>query len=162
MRTAVFLLLMVLAWAVPAPAQPDTGTGLPPEKQDNRFIDWQSYRDATARSKAEEKPLMIYFLRSGDAYCRKLDLEALADVGVIRTLNTHFAMTKVDVEKIPAMARKYEVTSVPTLWFLDGDGRRLTHVNGGLEVARLQALLDFIRTGAYTEESFEDWRERRK
>ena len=132
------------------------------EKHDNRFINWESYREATARSRAEDIPLLLHFMTDSDAYCRKMAREAYGDTKVIRYLNENFAMAMVNIEQVPAMARKYEVDGLPTLWFLDGEGKRLTHVPGIMSTERLLPLLEFIHTKAYETSGYDKWLEHRK
>jgi thioredoxin-related protein len=147
--TGILLLLGALLAAAPVAAEE--------EKPDNRSLNWESYREASERSRREGKPLMIHFTARWCRWCTKMKLETYADRKVIRYLNEHFAMAMVDTDKLPALARKYRVEELPTLWFLDPAGKRLTRYPGFIGAARLLPLLEFIATEAYTEHDYDDW-----
>jgi thioredoxin-related protein len=158
MRPITTLLLLSLAatlLAVPAVAQDD-------DQPDNRWVYWQSYREAVERSQAEGIPLLLHFTARWCKWCDKMKRETYADRHVIRYLNANFAMAMVDTEKLPALARKYDVEGLPTLWFLDGGGQRLTHIPGYVSAETLLPLLEFISTGAYESSGYDKWLERRK
>ena len=168
MRHVATLLLVVALTALLPPAAFTQEENQPAENQpaeeqhDNRFINWESYREANARSRAEDIPLLLHFMTDTDAYCRKMARETYGDTKVIRYLNENFAMAMVNIELVPALARKYEVDGLPTLWFLDGEGKRLTHAPGFMSTERLLPLLEFIQTKAYETSSYDKWRENRK
>ena len=132
------------------------------EKIDNRFIRWETHREATDRSRVENKPMLIYFTARWSEYGEKMDRETYGDIRVKRYLNENFTMTTVDIEKLPAMAKKYGVAGPPALWFLDARGRKLTNVPGFISPERLLPLLEFIATGAYETREYQDWLDERK
>ena len=151
------LLAMLSATALLAQDEP-----LAEEKHDNRFIEWQDYDKAVSRSRAEEIPLLIHFTARWCKWCDKMKRETYKDLQIIRYLNENFAMTMVDTEKLPAVAAKYRVEGLPTLWFLDGDGRRLTSIPGFVSAETLLPLLEFINTKAYEAGDYESWLKQRK
>ena len=151
--TTWLLLLGALLVAAPAAAQEN--------KPDNRSVNWESYREATERSRREDKPMLIHFTARWCKWCTKMKLETYADRHVIRYLNENFTMAMVDTEQLPALASKFQVEGLPTLWFLDAKGGRLTHVPGFMSTERMLPLLEFIVTKAYKEHAYDDWRKRR-
>ncbi|MCP4571054.1 MAG: DUF255 domain-containing protein [bacterium] len=155
MRPTIRTLLLLCALLVTAPAVAAE------DKPDNRSVRWESYRDASERSRREDKTLLIHFTARWCKWCTQMKQKTYKDRKVIRYLNEHFAMAMVDTDKLPALGRKFRVEAWPTLWFVGSDGGRLTHVPGYLGPDRLLPLLEFIGTKAYTEKSYEDWLKRR-
>lgn len=131
------------------------------EEPDNRAVNWETFREASERSRREDKPLLLHFTARWSDGAAKMKLKTYADRRVIGYLNEHFAMAQVDTERLPALARKYDVEEWPTLWFLDAAGKPLTRWTGYVDVERLLPLLEFIATQAYLEHDYEDWRKRR-
>lgn len=129
---------------------------------DPRYVRWESLRDAQERALREGKPLLMHFTAPWSKWCDKMSRETYADRRVRAYLNEHFALAMVDTEKLPAMGRKYQVEGVPTLWFLDAEGKRLTHLDGFVSAENLLPLLEFIVTGAYETYDYEIWRDRRR
>ena len=129
---------------------------------DNRNVRWESHREAQERARREDKPLLIHFTAPWSKWCDKMRRETYADRAVRAYLNEHFALTMIDTAKLPAMAAKYEVEGLPTLWFLDAEGRRLTHLDGFVSAENLLPLLEFIVARAYETSDYQTWRERRK
>ncbi|RKZ16042.1 hypothetical protein DRQ50_06735 [bacterium] len=166
MRIIILIALFVAMSVLPssaATAQEDKQESGPQgEEQDLRFINWESYREASARSRAANIPLLLYFMTDSDTYCRKMARETYKDPRVVGYLNENFAMATVNTIQLPSLAAKYEVNGLPTLWFLAGDGSRLTHVPGFMSAENLLQLLEFIHTGAYKETDYDQWREHRK
>ncbi len=127
------------------------------EKIDYRSVRWESFREASERSRRENKPLLIHFTATWCKWCTKMKMETYADRRIIHHLNDNYAMAMVDTEKLPALARKFRVESWPTLWFLDSAGARLTNYPGFASTENLLPLLEFISSKAYTEHAYQDW-----
>lgn len=153
-----FVILAALAAVAPAIAEDEA----PPAEVDAVRIGWLPQREAATTSRTEGKPLMMYFSAPGDTWCRKLERNTLSNSDVVRYLNTHFIATEIDVDEVPALGRKFGVKGLPTLWFLDAEGERLTSLDGYLGPDSLLPLLEFIVTKGYEWTDYETWRERRK
>lgn len=81
------------------------------------------------------------------------------DRHILNYLDAHFVCAQVNVERLPALARKYKIESNPTIWLLDSAGKPLTHVDGYLGPERLLAILQYVATEAYTTLSYQDWKD---
>jgi thioredoxin-related protein len=155
---AVLMAVLVTAAASPALADEEAAA----VEVDGARIGWLPHREAVTTSRTEGKPLVMYFTAAGDSWCRKLERNTFGDRDVVRYLNTHFIATEIDVDEVPALARKFGVEGLPTLWFLDAEGGRLTSLDGYLGPENLMPLLEFIVTKGYEWTDYETWRERRK
>ena len=114
--SAVALGLLVLTCAVPLLAADEEKA---PEK-----ITWLSYREASNKSRDEDKPTMIHFTAQWCSWCKKMKKETYTDRSVIEYMEANYAAAWVDTEKLPSIAQKYNVTSLPTLWFIDANGKK--------------------------------------
>lgn len=164
--TSLRHLLPVLGLALAAtllpPRTPSAVAQAPQAAVESRHVLWESYREAEARSLAEQKPLLIHFTAPWSGWCKKMQRETYADRRVVRYLNEHFAMAMVDTDKLPAMASKFAVEGPPTLWFVEPGGRRLTRLTGYTSADNLLPLLEFIVAGDYAWTDYGTWLERRR
>ena len=163
------VLLLILGLTVGsswAAAQTDgtaaTGSPAAPATTDYSRVHWQNLREAQARSQAEQKPLLIHFTAPWCGWCKKMERETYSVPAVIHYLNDNFTMAKVDTDKLPAMATKYQVEGLPTLWFQEDGGKRLTRLDGFTSADNLMPLLEFIVARDYEWTDYKTWLERRK
>lgn len=162
----VLLLIVGLAacgsWTAVRAAEP-TGSAAPAEAPtDYSRVQWQTLREAQDRAQAEQKPLLIHFTAPWCGWCKKMQRETYGVPAVIHYLNDNFAMAMVDTDKLPAMATKYQVEGLPTLWFQDSGGKRLTKLDGFTSAENLLPLLEFIVARDYEWTDYQTWLERRK
>lgn len=134
----------------------DTG-----KKENLPQVPWQAYFPTLATGEGESKPILLHFATSWNEGSQKMKRETYGNFDVARYLQKNFATGWVDTEQYPELAKKYNVNSLPTIWFLDSDGRTLTSVNGFLGPERMWLLLEFINTKAYETMSYEAWKDRR-
>ena len=151
--SAVALGALVLCSAVPVLAADEEKA---PEK-----ITWLSYREAGNKSRDEGKPMMIHFTAQWCSWCRKMKKETYTDRGVIEFMEANFAASIVDTEKLPSIAQKYNVTSLPTLWFIDANGKPLTAIPGYMGPDKLLRVLEYVATKAYETVDYDTWLKQR-
>lgn len=124
-------------------------------------IEWLSYREAINKGRNEQKPVLIHFTADWCKWCKKMKRETYTDPDVMRYMSENMSVTMIDTEEVPSLARKYNVNSLPTLWFLDADGSPLTAVPGYLGPEKLLRIMEFISTKAYEEGDYNTWLEKR-
>jgi len=93
-------------------------------------IVWQpSFEAAMKKAKAENKPVMVDFYATWCGACRLMDEQTYPDHEVIAA-SRDFVSVKVDVDKRQDVAASYGISSLPTVAWLQGDGKPVSAVIG--------------------------------
>jgi len=132
------------------------------EKEKLRGINWLGYNEALSMARDFGKPVYIHFTAPWCKWCKKMQKETYTDPAVITYLSEKFAAVYVDTEKLPSLARKYQVSSLPTLWFLDSAGKGLTAIEGYVGPEKLLRVLEYVSTKAYEEVDYDRWLHQQK
>jgi thioredoxin-related protein len=143
----VFLLVAVGGQALAAETEEETP----------RSITWIGYNEALSLGRDFDKPVFIHFTAPWCKWCKKMHEETYTDPRVVRYLTENYAAVMVDTEKLPTLARKYGVESLPTLWFLDSQGKALTNIQGYAGSDKLLRVLEYVATKAYEEIDYKTW-----
>lgn len=128
---------------------------------DNRAVNWLSYREAMDAGRDQGKPILLHFTSSYSEICRRMKRVTYRDRKVIRRLNASFAVALVDIERLPALARKYKVESLPVLWFLDASGKPLTSIAGEVGPEKLMRVTEYIDRKIYEHTDYNTWLDKR-
>ena len=145
---AVFLLAVSFSAAVAETAE---------KQEEPRSITWLGYNEALAQARNFDKPVFVHFTAPWCKWCKKMQRETYTDPQVIRFMDENFIAVMVDTEKLPSLARKYRVESLPTLWFLDSQGKALTNIEGFVGPDKLLRVLEYVGTKAYEEIDYQTW-----
>ena len=150
----IFLAILLLIVSVsPAAAAEEDGN--------LRSITWLGYNEALSQGRDFDKPVFLHFTAPWCKWCKKMKKETYTDPKVIRFMAENYVAVMIDTEKLPSLARKYGVTSLPTLWFLDSRGKSLTSIEGFVGPEKLLRVLEYVSTKAYEEVDFQTWVRRR-
>ena len=122
-----------------------------------KSINWRGFNEALAQGRDFDKPVFIHFTAPWCKWCKKMQRETYTDPRVIRFMDKNFMAVMVDTEKLPSLASKYQVESLPTLWFLDSRGKALTKIEGFVGPDKLLRVLEYVSTKAYDEVDYQTW-----
>jgi thioredoxin-related protein len=96
-------------------------------------VRWErQFDEALKKAKLTGKPVFIDFWADWCGWCHRLDKTTYVDPLVVERL-LNFVAVKVNTEgtrKETEIARRYDVSSLPTLVFVTPAGRQITRVNG--------------------------------
>ncbi len=88
------------------------------------------YAAAQELAKATSKLVMIDFAAEWCGPCKMLDRTTWKDEGVISALSEKAVAVKVDVDENRALAAQFGIRSIPTIIFVDADGKEVTRMIG--------------------------------
>jgi thioredoxin-related protein len=142
-----------------AAAQADAAEGAEPVAvaQAATNVAWVDYDQGRQESSERTRPLLINFTADWCKFCKKMKAETYTDPDVIAYLNEHYVTALVDTQKQPAIAQKYFVRGLPTIWFLNSAGERITNLPGYVDAPTFLQVLAFIAEEAYKTQSFADY-----
>jgi thioredoxin-related protein len=152
-RPGSYILLAILLLMVSV----STAVADDQEKSDVTSITWVGYNEGLAQARDFNKPVFIHFTAPWCKWCKKMKNETYTDPKVVRFMDENFVAVMVDTEKLPSLARKYAVESLPTLWFLDSQASGLTSIEGYVGSEKLLRVLEYISTKAYEETDYKTW-----
>ncbi len=136
---------------------------------ENNKIRWVSYGDAVVRAREEGKYVMVDFFATWCKWCKKLYKTTYADPKVAQAINADFVPVKIDSESQDKvtyamrritkaqLADKYKVSSYPTIYFLDKDGKKADVLNGYLPPDSFLVYLQYIKSGKYKKMSWDQY-----
>ncbi len=138
-------LLAAPAGAAGPTAEPDPG------------LTWLDHDAALAAAADQERPVMLHFTADWCRWCKKMKAETYTDPAVAELLREDFVTGMIDADENPDLKARYGVEGLPTIWFLTAAGDGITFVPGFVPAETFATLLRWVSSGAYTEESFEDF-----
>ena len=108
---------------------------------DAKGIQWQSMRDAMARSKSENKKIFVHFYADWCGTCKVMEKKTFRDPGVIKALNRNYLPVKVNVDKNKKLSEVFKIQLLPDTWFLTEDNEVIGNRVGYISPEQLKALL---------------------
>jgi thioredoxin-like negative regulator of GroEL len=93
-------------------------------------IEWQPSLDAAiSEAKRSGRPIVVDFFATWCGPCKMMDEKTYPDPSVAAEAQ-RWVMVRVDVDKHPQIAQRYNVTAMPTVAFLKSDGTPATGFQG--------------------------------
>lgn len=108
--------------------------GVPP-------IPWsESFPMAFEAARASGKPMLVYFNAAWCGVCRRVERGAFIDPDVAAAMEA-FVPVRIDVDRQPGLAQKYQIDAVPAYLKIDAQGKRIGHALGYKTSGEMTALL---------------------
>lgn len=133
----------------PKPKQPSSSSSTtkpkPTEaKTGMHFDDSEQLMPLLERAKQEKKLVFIDFTAKWCAPCKMMDENVFSQKSTFEYMNQNFINYRVDVDKAngKTIAGIYEVVSLPTMLFLNGDGIVVEKIVGSASNAQLRNVGD--------------------
>jgi len=135
----------------------DTAASGSPSAPVSEEIVWKDYTPGMALARQENKGIFLYFHASWCTYCVKLKKTTFKDERVVSYLNENFINIRVDTDQSQALANEWQVKGLPTMWFLESDGKKINRMPGYVEAGQLLKILEYIQTKSYTTMAFQEF-----
>src|SRR5829696_2907486 len=91
-----------------------------------RTVAWLPWGAAAfARARDEGKRVLLAIAAPWSAACRVMDERCYSDAEIVAEINRHYVPVRVDADRRPDVADRYELGGLPTTVFLDADGEIL-------------------------------------
>lgn len=139
MGIVVAVLSAILVLGIVRP--PDWGVSDEKGVEGTGLLWLESLEEAMAVSEQRGMDILVDFSASWCIWCRKMEKETFLDPATQKPL-AEFILLRVDVDKAPDVARRFQVRGLPTLMVLDAEGRVKAQSSGFLSS---QDLLTFLR-----------------
>lgn len=134
----------------------------PRAAQQGDGIQWMSYEEGRKRGEAENKKVFLVFNADWCRYCLQMEKETFQNPSVIAYVNRNFVPIRVNSDKEQRIANKYRVTGLPSLWFLAGNGDKISNLPGYIPPKEMLVILKFIGSNSYQTMSFQTFMENGK
>jgi thiol:disulfide interchange protein len=139
-----------LATAAPTKAQ-GASAGL------SSGIGWKDYTPGMALARKENKSIFLYFHAPWCTYCTKLKKTTFKDEQVIAYLEENFISVQVNTDENQPLANQWGVKGLPTMWFLESNGKKINSMPGYVEAGQLLQILKYVHTKSYTTMEFHEF-----
>lgn len=116
-------------------------------------IAWNGYDKGLALAKEKKKKVYINFHADWCGYCRKMEKETFVDPKVIAFLNDNFIAIRINSDKEPLLARKFNVRGLPANFFLTEQGEAIGNQPGYLDPKAFLEVLAFVKNEKYKKAS---------
>lgn len=104
------------------------------------------YDEALARAKKEKKLVLLDFYTDWCGWCKRLDRDVFSQQSFITAADGVIAC-KINAEKRPDLAMRYQVSSYPKLFFLNSDGVTIERIKGYLSLDDFTNRVTSVKSG---------------
>jgi len=86
-----------------------------------------------------------------------MEAESFIQPEISKFLTTNFIPIRVDVDKEKKIASSYYVRSLPTSWFLELDGSKITNIPGYVNPKLFLTILKYIASESYRKMTLKEY-----
>ncbi len=91
-----------------------------------------------------------------------MEAESFTDPEIIQFLETHFILIRTNIDKERKIASNYYVRALPTSWFLEPDGSKITSIPGYVNPETFLVILKYIDSESYKKMTLKEFLEKEK
>ena len=91
-----------------------------------------------------------------------MEAESFRNPDIAKILNRDFVAIRVYMDKEGEISREYFVRALPTSWFLEPDGTRITNIPGYANPATFLVILNYIKSESYKRMSLKEYWDSRR
>ena len=78
-----------------------------------------------------------------------MEAESFSNPEVVRFLKLHFVLIRTNIDKERKIASDYYVRTLPTSWFLEADGSKITSIPGYVHPDTFLVILKYVDSESY-------------
>jgi len=86
-----------------------------------------------------------------------MEAESFSDPEIIQFLNSHFILIRTNIDKEKKIASTYFVGTLPTSWFLESNGSKITNIPGYVNPETFLVILKYITSESYKKMSLKEF-----
>lgn len=120
-------------------------------------ITWYRYKEGMELGKKDQKKVFLYFYSDWCRYCKDMEKITFKDRAVIDLLNSGFIPVKVNTDKEKGAANEYNVSGLPSNWFITEKGENISNLPGYIPPSKLIFILKYIQTDSYKSMTFKSY-----
>ncbi len=91
-----------------------------------------------------------------------MEEETFSRLEIVKFLNDHFVLIRTNIDKERKISANYYVRSLPTSWFLEPDGSKITNIPGYVDPETFSIILNYIASGSYKKMTLKEFRDSKK
>lgn len=109
-------------------------------------VQWESdINRAVKTAKDQNRLIFIHFYGSSCPPCKAMDANVFPDARVVAEMNRNFVSVRADIAQNVSLAKRLDITAVPTDIVLDSNGQLLYKRQGGIAANQFLEFLTFVR-----------------
>ncbi len=160
----VFVAMIVIGGAILA-----SGYLKAPPPPDGTELKWNSYSEAIALGKEQNKKVLVDVYTTWCGWCKKMDKDIYGNADVKKYLENNFVLAKLNAESLKQhkldsvtvteaqIAKAYGITGYPTTLFLTSEGKAITVVPGYIQLASFKSMLKYIKEDVFKTTKWEEF-----
>ena len=125
--------------------------------KESTTVTWYGYDEGMALGKQSGKKIMLHFYADWCTYCKKLNSEVFSQSDSADYINLNFVPIRINFDNEKQLSMEYRVSGLPSTWFLDPNGERISNLPGYLPKPMFMSFLKFIQTDSYQSMSFKQF-----
>ena len=91
-----------------------------------------------------------------------MEAETFSRPEIAKFLNDRFVLIRTNIDKERKISADYYVRSLPTSWFLEPDGSKITNIPGYVDPETFLVILNYIASESYKKMTLKEFRDSKK